>query len=154
MMCSHSYHPEPVYYSQLNSTHEKLTWSWILSWCPAMADTWWGYFCFRSSRKASLLLSAFCICIASVCFRGSVRGDQGFDLSHTSLLLDFLSRLSTSSAEHGLRSLFTGSDEEMEKVRRIDSFVWGFVSKYRIYCRFYYIIFVNNVYGPGNYMTF
>lgn len=60
-----------------------LTCSRSLSWWPMIAEAWWGYFCFRCSRKASLFLSMSDGCIArisreprappNVCLRGTVR---------------------------------------------------------------------------------
>lgn len=60
-----------------------LTCSRSLSWWPMIAEAWWGYFCFRCSRKASLFLSMSEGCIArisreprappNVCLRGTVR---------------------------------------------------------------------------------
>lgn len=61
----------------------RLTCSRSLSWWPMIAEAWWGYFCFRCSRKASLFLSISGGCIArisrelrappNVCLRGTVR---------------------------------------------------------------------------------
>lgn len=60
-----------------------LTCSRSLSWWPMMADAWWGYFCLRCSRNASLFLSMSGGCILrisreprappNVCLRGTVR---------------------------------------------------------------------------------
>lgn len=60
-----------------------LTCSRSLSWWPMIAEAWWGYFCFRCSRNASLFLSMSDGCMArisreprappNVCLRGTVR---------------------------------------------------------------------------------
>lgn len=60
-----------------------LTCSRSRSWCPMIAEAWWGYFCFKCSRKASLFLSISEGCMArisreprappNVCLRGTVR---------------------------------------------------------------------------------
>lgn len=42
------------------------TWSLSLSWWPMIAVAWWGYFCLRCSRKASLFLSISDVCIPSI----------------------------------------------------------------------------------------
>lgn len=42
------------------------TWSLSLSWWPMIADAWWGYFCFRCSRNASLFLSISEGCIPKI----------------------------------------------------------------------------------------
>jgi len=42
------------------------TWSLSLSWWPMIAVAWWGYFCFRCSRNASLFLSISDVCIPRI----------------------------------------------------------------------------------------
>lgn len=63
------------------------TWSLSLSWWPMIAVAWWGYFCFRCSRNASLFLSISDVCIPrislelrgppSVCLLGIFRAGLG-----------------------------------------------------------------------------
>lgn len=99
------------------------TWSLSLSWWPMIAVAWWGYFCFRCSRKASLFLSISDVCIPRislelrgpprVCLLGMLREDletetRLFPLERRSLVL----RHSASSNDVTCRLLFPCSERQ------------------------------------------
>lgn len=102
------------------------TWSLSLSWWPMIAVAWWGYFCFRCSRKASLFLSISDVCIPRislelrgpprVCLLGMFREAletkiRLFPLARRSLVL----RHSASSNDVTCRLLFPCSERPKKK---------------------------------------
>lgn len=104
-----------------------LTCSLSLSWWPMIAEAWWGYFCFRCSRKASLFLSISDGCIArislvlrappKVCLRGIVRLPLASPLEGVVPFGEACLRLmcSASSGEVTFRLLLVCSEEGTQR---------------------------------------
>lgn len=110
-----------------------------LSWWPIMADAWWGYFCFRCSRKASLFLSMSGGCILrisreprappNVCLRGTVRLPLASPFGGAVPFGDGCRRLrcSVSSGDVTFRLLLVCSDgREGQRVKTCFLLLWNF----------------------------
>lgn len=109
------------------------------SWWPIMADAWWGYFCFRCSRKASLFLSMSGGCILrisreprappKVCLRGTVRVLLASPFGGAVPFGDGCRRLrcSVSSGDVTFRLLLVCPDgREGQRVRICSLLLWEF----------------------------
>ncbi len=119
-----------VYDAKYTYFHKSVfTCSRSLSWWPMMAEAWWGYFCFRCSKKASRFLSiseGFMARIScelrappTVCLRGTpARLDLASQrlpglLAETTWCLR--ARCSASSLEVTFRFPFRGSREKRQR---------------------------------------